>query len=94
MILHVPEGVYGVILGNIHTNYRTFGHLVEDHDCIISPLCEFEIHNYNDIPQGAWCTIQVPHIAKNPAIETTIIMNPAKLWSNTEIDTRKRLPMH
>ena len=72
VILHVPEGVYGIILGNIVTNFRAFSHLVKEDDCMISPMCEFELHNYDDIPQGAWYTIQVPHIVKNFIIERKI----------------------
>ena len=74
VILHVPEGVFGIILGNVHTNFRTFSHLVQEADCIISPMCEFELHNYDDIPRSAWYTIQVPHIVKNTTIEGKIMV--------------------
>ena len=74
VILHVPEGVFGIILGNIHTNFRTFSHLVQEGDCIISPMCEFELSSYDDIHEGAWYTIQVPHIVKNKTIESRIIV--------------------
>ena len=83
VILHVPEGVFGIILGNIHTNFRTFSHLVEENDCIISPMCEFELHNYNDIPKGAWYTIQVPHIVKNPSIESKIMIKHRDKYKKT-----------
>ena len=74
VILHVPEGVFGIILGNIHTNFKTFRHLVEESDCIISPMCEFELSSYDDIHEGAWYTIQVPHIVKNGKIESKIMV--------------------
>ena len=62
VILHVPDGVYGIILGNIHRDHWRFRHLVEENDCIISPICEF-------FRKGAHTnerfTIEVPHILRD-----------------------------
>ena len=41
--LHVPEGVYGAILANIHTNHARFMHHVPDDDCLVAPLCEYHL---------------------------------------------------
>ena len=66
LILHVPEGVYGIILGNIHTDHWRFKHLVKDTDCIIGPICDYYIF---DTPRKATkrdnFIIEVPHIVKN-----------------------------
>ena len=43
VILHVPDGVYGIILGNIHADHWRFRHLVGRDDCIISPISEFDL---------------------------------------------------
>ena len=83
VILRVPDGVFGIILGNIHTNFRTFSHLVEESDCIISPMCEFELSSYDDVPKGAWYTIQVPHIVKNETIESKIMVKHRDKYRKT-----------
>ena len=67
VILHVPEGVYGIILGNVYSTLWRLSHLVRENDTVISPMCEFELHSYMDIPKGAWYKIQVPHIVNNIA---------------------------
>ena len=65
VILQVPEGLHGVILGNVFQNFESFKHLVHESDCVVGPMCEFEFHSYDDIPEGAWVKIEVPHIVKN-----------------------------
>ena len=72
VILRVPKGCHGIILGNVHKNFKIFNHLVTESDCIVSPMCEFEFHSYDDIPEGAWIKIEVPHIVKNLDIESKI----------------------
>ena len=66
VILHVPDGVYGIILGNIHTDHWKFKRLVPKNDCIIGPMCEFHFHG-SEIPVGARFRILVPHIVTNVA---------------------------
>ena len=66
IILHVPDGVYGVILGNIHTDHWRFRHLVPERDCIIGPMCEFHFKG-SEIPSRARFRILVPHIVTNVA---------------------------
>ena len=64
VILHVPDGVYGIILGNIHTDHWRFRHMFPENDCIISPICEFFFKG-SDIPNLARFHIEVPHIVKD-----------------------------
>ena len=64
VILHVPDGVYGIILGNIHIDHWRFRHLVSENDCIIGPICEF-FHKGAQVPEWARFCIQVPHIVKD-----------------------------
>ena len=61
VILHVPDGVYGIILGNIHTDHWRFRHLVGENDCIISPICDFNFKG-STLPEGSRFRIQVSHI--------------------------------
>ena len=70
--LHVREGLFGVILGNIYEKFSVFNHLIKESDCIVGPLCEFEFHSYDDISKGAWMKIEVPHIVRNPNVESRI----------------------
>ena len=72
VILHVPGGLHGVILGNVYDNLKMINHLVNESDCILGPMCEFEFHSYKDIPEGAWIKIEVPHIVKNPKVTDSI----------------------
>ena len=72
VVIHVPGGRYGVILGNVYENFETLKNFVKENDCIVSPLCELEFHGFGDIPKGAWIKIQVPHIVKNPKIQDNI----------------------
>ena len=63
IILHVPDGVYGIILGNIHTDHWRFRYLVPEKDCIISPMREYFIRG-NTNQRGNY-KIEVPHIVPN-----------------------------
>ena len=59
VILHVPKGLYGVILGNAH---QETDFIVRPIDRIVRPMYECEFHSYDDISEGAWIKIEVPHI--------------------------------
>ena len=72
VILHVPEGLLGVILGNVYENIKTLNYLVKETDCIVSPMCEFELHSIDAFRQGVLVKIQVPHIVKNPNVREKI----------------------
>ena len=66
VILHVPDGVYGIILGNIHTDHWRFKHLVKDIDCIIGPICDYYIfYSPRKATKRENFIIEVPHIVKN-----------------------------
>ena len=64
VILHVPDGVYGIILGNIHTDHWRFRHLIPENDCIISPICEFHFHGSTIQPKPKF-RLLIPHILCN-----------------------------
>ena len=46
-------------------------------------MCEFELSSYEDIHEGAWYTIQVPHIVKNPTTESKIIVKHRDKYKKT-----------
>ena len=48
VILHVPEGVHGVLLANIHTNAVKFFRLIPEHECLLGPICEYHVLPYLD----------------------------------------------
>ena len=64
VILHVPDGVYGIIFGNVHTDHWRFTSTVHENDCIIGPICEFDLSKGSNIPDEAMFRIQVTHIAR------------------------------
>ena len=66
VILHVPDGVYGIVLGNIHTDHWRFKHLVKDTDCIIGPICDYHLFDSSrKASKRKNFIIEVPHIVKN-----------------------------
>ncbi len=67
VILHVPDGVHALIQGNIHTDHSKFALLVADTECIVSPVCEYNIqyHSGHQSPREPY-KLQVPHIVKDP----------------------------
>ncbi len=69
VILHVPQGVTGVILGKIHTDHWRFNHLVDNMGCFVSPRPEFHFFG-NKLPTGLTFTTQISlsvEITKNIA---------------------------
>ena len=65
VILHVPDGVYGIILGNIHTDHWRFRHLIPEKDCTIAPICEYLFKGSNESKGNATFRLHVPHILKS-----------------------------
>ena len=78
--LHVPKGVHGAILANIHTNNARFIHHVPDDDCLVSPICEYHLQQpYREqslherlkipipphLPEDPKYQIDIPHIVKD-----------------------------
>ena len=44
--LHIPEGVYAALLGNIHTNPSKFRHHIPPNDCLVAPICEYHLQPF------------------------------------------------
>ena len=68
VILHTPEGLHAVVLGNIHVNHAQFQHLVPANECIVGPICEYSIHAliYSPALQpGAKYKLQIPHVIRD-----------------------------
>ena len=68
VILHTPEGLHAVVLGNIHVNHAPFQHHVPANECIVGPICEYSIHALIDSPTllpDAKYKLQIPHIIKD-----------------------------
>ena len=68
VILHTPEGLHAVVLGNIHVNHAPFQHLVPANECIVGTICEYSIHALIDSPAlapDATYKLQIPHIIKD-----------------------------
>ncbi len=64
VILHVPKGVRGVLLGNIHTNNSKFAHLVQNTECIVSPISEYFVFPPPS-PQKEPFKLEIPHIVED-----------------------------
>ena len=93
VILHVPDGVYGIILGNIHTDHWRFRHLVGKDDCIISPICKFHFHGVRHPPASRFY-LQVPHIVRDmKQFLSKIRVNHGKL-SKRHLETAQPFSRH
>ena len=64
VILHVPEGVHGAVLANIHTDPTRFIKNIPKDDCLVSPICEYHLEpSLGRKPStGKNYKIQIPHI--------------------------------
>ena len=62
--LHVPKGVYGTLLANIHTDPAKFIDHIPKQDCLVAPICEYHLQpSSDDTPsENVKYTIQIPHI--------------------------------
>ena len=66
-LLHIPDGVYAALLGNIHTNPTKFRHHIPPKDCLVAPICEYHLQPFLGklLPEDALYKICVPHIVRN-----------------------------
>ena len=67
VILHVPKGIYGTLLANIHTDPAKFIHHIPKENCLIAPICEYRLQpaEGHTLPKNVKYKIQIPHIIKN-----------------------------
>ena len=56
-LLYIPDGVYAVLLGNIHTGPEKFQHHIPSKDCLVAPICEYHLQPF--------IGKQVPHMVRN-----------------------------
>ena len=66
-LLHIPDGVYAALLGNIHTNPSKFRHHIPRNDCLVASICEYHIEPFigKMFPKDTNYKICVPHIVRN-----------------------------
>ena len=66
-LLHIPQGVYAALLGNIHTDPTKFRHHIPPNDCLVAPICEYHLQPFigRILPPNTKFKIQVPHIVRN-----------------------------
>ena len=66
-LLHIPDGVYAALLGNIQTNPTKFRHHIPPNDCLVAPICEYHLQPFigEVLPKDAKYEICVPHIVRN-----------------------------
>ena len=82
VILHVPKGVYGALLANIHTNAARFIHHIPKNDCLVAPICEYHLEPYlrEELSLGEKKKTPVPKpstsVEPSPQIRKYIIQIP------------------
>ena len=78
--LHVPDGVHGTIVANVHTNHARFMHHIPEKDCLVAPVCEYHLQQpYREaalcgkygflipppLPENVKYRIEMPHIIED-----------------------------
>ena len=65
-LLHVPEGVYAALLGNIGISPYLVKHHIPGNDCLVTPICEYRLHPFlgKITPNDTKFKLRVPHIVR------------------------------
>ena len=65
-LLHVPEDVYAVLLGNIGIYSHKIKHHIPRNDCLVTPICEYHLQPFNGrrTPVCTKFKLRVPHILR------------------------------
>ena len=83
-LLHVPEGVFAALLGNIHTNSSNFSQHIPQDDCLVAPICEYHLQPFigRTLPHSAVYKLQVPHIVRDLSVRKHVRVRYGDLHSN------------
>ena len=67
ILLHIPDGVYAALIGNIHTHPTKFRHHIPGKDCLVAPICEYHLQPFvgRILPRQLNCELKVPHVVRN-----------------------------
>ena len=65
-LLHVPEDVYAVLLGNIGINPHKIKHHIPRNDCLVASICEYHLQPFIGMktPSNTKFKLHVPHIIR------------------------------
>ena len=66
-LLHIPEGVYAALLGNIHIDYIKVNDINPSNDYRVAPICECYLQPFigRILPSNKQYKIQVSYIVEN-----------------------------
>ena len=90
--LHIPEGVYGLVVGSVFTDNSIFCDKIPNDECIIAPMVEFYINSFNfsDSQKRDKYQIRIPHAADANADETLVKIR--KYFSDKQTDIAPHNP--
>lgn len=65
-LLHIPEGVYAALLGNIGMSPHQLRHHIPRNDCLVTPICEYHLHPFigRTTPSDTKFKLRMPHIVR------------------------------
>ena len=89
VLLHVPEGVHGAVLANIHTNHAKFLEHIPHNHCVVSPICEYHLQPNieSELPVDATFILQVPHIISDvPEVRNKLKIQHINIERGTSVD--------
>ena len=91
-ILRIPQGVFGVLLGNIHTDPTKFRQHIPRSHCLVAPICEYHLQPFIErkLPENAVYKLQVPHIVRDVSrVRNHIKVRHVDLHSSTVLPAHK-----
>ena len=85
ILLHIPDGIFAALLGNIHTDPSKFRHHIPRKDCLVAPICEYHLEPFigRTLPLHTTYKLQVPHIVRDLSVRKHIRVRHGDLHSNT-----------
>ena len=91
ILLHIPDGIFAALLGNIHTDPSKFWHHIPRKDCLVAPICEYHLEPFigRTLPLHTIYKLQVPHIVRDLGVRKGIRVWHGDLHSNTVLPVYK-----
>ena len=92
VVLHVPDGVCGILLGNIEIDLSQFAHLVRQKECIVGPVCDLHVEYIKYIKADRKpFRLQIPHILDESELATSQIR--VQIWEKSSQKITNALPV-
>ena len=91
ILLHIPDGIFAALLGNIHTDPGKFRHHIPPKDCLVAPICEYHLQPFigRTLPLHTIYKLQVPHIVRDLSVRKHVRVRHGDLHCNAVLPVYK-----